>query len=100
MKLKKGISGLETLWAHEKSSKGKVPLRANISGKRVVTGFKIGVGSLVNEINDLLTDTFQAVTNVFFKSNKNFKKKKVITKPHSLQDEIKANKISAATTER
>lgn len=87
-------------WAHEKSSKGKVPLRANMGGKRVVTGLKIGFSGLVNEINDILTDTFQAFNNVFFKSDKDFEKKKVITKPHSLQDEIKANRMSPATNEK
>ncbi|HFK2719220.1 TPA: hypothetical protein ACG1DY_005075, partial [Escherichia coli] len=52
-------------WAHEKLTKGKVPMRANMGGKRAVAAAKVGIGGVINEINDLLTDTFQAFSNVF-----------------------------------
>lgn len=87
-------------WAHEKAIKGKVPLRAAANGKRVVTGVKVGVGAVVNEINDLLTDTIEALTNVFFKSDKKIDKKKVVSKSHSLEDEIKSSRISSASYEK
>lgn len=81
-------------WAFEKLGKGKTPQRPNMSGKRAVTAAKVGVAGIVNEINDLLTDTFQAFSNVFFKSDKEFKKEKVIKKAHSLEDEIGTTRVS------
>ena len=87
-------------WAHEKTKKGKIPMRAGAGKKRAVAGLKTGVAGLVNEINDLLTDTFQAFSNTFFKSDKEFKKDKVITKAHGLEDEINAKKMSAASLEK
>lgn len=81
-------------WAHEKLTKGKVPMRANMGGKRAVTAAKVAISGVINEINDLLTDTFQAFSNVFFKSDKDYKKEKVISKAHSVEDEIKAKKVN------
>ncbi|OIJ12636.1 ATP-binding protein [Anaerobacillus alkalilacustris] len=81
-------------WAFEKLSKGKVPQRATLNGGRVANGVKVGIAAVVNEINDLLVDTFQAFSNVFFKSEKEFKKEKVINKAHSIEDEVGTNRIS------
>jgi hypothetical protein len=81
-------------WAYEKASKGKVPHRANISGRRMVNGAKVGVAALINEVNDLLVDTFQAFANVFFKSEKDFNKDKVIKKPHTIHDEIGTTRVN------
>ena len=49
-----------------------------MSGRRLIIGAKIGIAGVVNEINDLLTDTFQAFSNAFFKSDKKFSKEGVI----------------------
>jgi hypothetical protein len=87
------------LWAHEKISKGKTPMRANAGGKQAARLFKTGVSGLINEINELLTDTFQAFSNVFFKSDKEFKKEKVIPK-NGLEDEISAKRMSGASQEK
>jgi hypothetical protein len=88
------------IWAHEKAKKGKIPMRAGVGKKRAIAGVKIGIGGLVNEINDLLTDTFQAFSNAFFKSEKEFKKTKVVPKAHGLHDEINSKKMSGATLEK
>jgi hypothetical protein len=81
-------------WAYEKVSKGKVPQRANLSGKRLMTGAKVAVAAVINEINELLVDTFQAFSNVFFKSDKDFAKEKLIKKAHALEDEIGATRFN------
>ncbi|MRB37139.1 ATP-binding protein, partial [Bacillus thuringiensis] len=81
-------------WAIEKLKKGKPPQRVNMSGKRLVTGAKIGVAAVINEINDLLTDTFQAFSNAFFKSDKKFSKEHVIKKAHTTADEVGTNRVS------
>jgi len=81
-------------WAFEKLGKGKTPQRPNMSGKRAITAAKVGISGVLNEINDLITDTFQAFSNVFFKSDKELKKEKVIKKPHSLEDEIGSSRVS------
>ncbi|MGM2864046.1 ATP-binding protein [Bacillus cereus group sp. Bce021] len=81
-------------WAIEKLKKGKPPQRVNMSGKRLVTGAKIGVAAVVNEINDLLTDTFQAFSNAFFKSDKKFSKEHIIKKAHTTADEVGTNRVS------
>ena len=74
-------------YAYEKLNDGKVPQRAAMSGKRIAAGAKIGVASVLNEINALIIDTFQALESVFFKSDKKFEKKNPIKKP-ALADEI------------
>lgn len=81
-------------WAIEKLKKGKPPQRVNMSGKRLVTGAKIGVAAVINEINDLLTDTFQAFSNAFFKSDKKFSKEHIIKKAHTTADEVGTNRVS------
>lgn len=87
-------------WAREKLNKGKVPQRANLSPKKAVPLVKTGMAGLVNEINALITDTFQAVSNSFFKSDKEFKKDKIIEKVYSLEDEINSTKLSGASLDK
>lgn len=87
-------------WAMEKAKNGKVPQRPTVSGKKVVGSTKIAIGGLVNEINDLIVDTFQAIQNVFLKSDKDFKKEKVVNKAYSLEDEINTTKTSSASNEK
>lgn len=80
-------------WAYEKLSKGKIPVRAN-SGRMVLKASKSFFTGLVNEVNDLLVDTFQALSNVFFKSEKSFGKEKVLKKGFNIEDEIDSKKLS------
>ncbi len=80
-------------WAYEKASKGKIPQRANLNGKRTVNGAKVGIAGVINEINSLLVDTFQAFSNVFFKSDNDFKKEKIVEEP-KLHDEIHSTRFS------
>jgi hypothetical protein len=87
-------------WAMEKLHKGKIPQRAGDGGKIAVAASKNAFAGLINEINSLLTDTFQALSNSFFKSDKDFKKEKVIKKGYSLEDEINARKTTNATDEK
>lgn len=65
-----------------------MPQRATVNSKRIGNAFKSGASALINEINDLITDIFQAFNNSFFKSDKKIEKKDVIKKAHSLEDEI------------
>ncbi|PFW93905.1 ATP-binding protein [Bacillus pseudomycoides] len=81
-------------WAFEKLSKGKAPQRANVSGKRIIGGAKVGLAGFINEVNSLITDVFQAFENSFFKSDKVFKKEKVISKVHTVADEVGTSRIS------
>ena len=81
-------------WTFEKMGKGKVPQRANFSGKRIINGGKVLVAGLINEVNDLVVDTFQAFANVFLKSEKDFSKDKVIKNAHSVQDEVGTTRIN------
>jgi hypothetical protein len=87
-------------WAHEKLRRGKVPQRPTMSSRRAAAAAKVAIGGLVNEINDLITDTFEALANSFFKSDKKAEKKKVIPKAYSLEDEIDARKMSNASLEK
>jgi len=81
-------------WAYEKASNGKVPQRATISGRRVGNALKVGVAAVINEINDLVTDVFEAFNNAFFKSDKAVEKKPVIKKAYSLEDEIGTTRLN------
>lgn len=85
-------------WASEKMHKGKVPQRAKVSGKQVVGASKVMIGGIINEINSLLVDTFQAMQNIFLKSDKEYKKEKVVEQ--GLIDEISANKLTHASNEK
>lgn len=87
-------------WATEKLSKGIVPQRPIVNGKRVSAVVKTGLGGLLNEINELITDTFEAIQNTFLKSNKKFVKKKLLEKPFALEDEIKAKTRTGASVEK
>lgn len=87
-------------WAHEKLQNRKVPQRANLSMKKIIPAVKIGASGIINELNDLITDIFEALSNAFFKSDKKFEKEKVIKKGYSLEDEIKARKLSGASNEK
>lgn len=84
-------------WAKEKLSKGKVPQRAAISVNNLVPLLRVGVAGLVNEINAILVDTFQAFSNVFFKSDKDFKKDKIVKYGYTLEDEINSSRLSSAS---
>ncbi|UGB31727.1 ATP-binding protein [Metabacillus sp. B2-18] len=66
------------VWASKKLKKGNVPQRANINGKRIVGASKPVVIGFINELNSLVTDTLQAVSNVFTKSDNQFEKKNII----------------------
>lgn len=80
-------------WAYEKAANGKVPQRAQVSGKMVSNYTKVIVASVINELNSLLTDVFQAFQNLFIKSDKNFDKKEVIKKAYAIEDEIGTTRV-------
>lgn len=80
-------------WAYEKISKGKVPQRAKINGKFLSNYFKVFVAAVINELNSLLTDVFQAISNLFFSSNKKFKDDKMIHKAYSIVDEVGTTRV-------
>lgn len=87
-------------WAYEKLSKGKVPQRAVMNSKVILGASKKALGGFVNEVNFLIIDLFNALSNTFFKSDKSYSKEKIITKPFSLEDEINARYVSAASREK
>ncbi|MCF2939057.1 ATP-binding protein [Paenibacillus alkaliterrae] len=87
-------------WAYEKMQKGRVPQRANIDGAKIFGAGRTVIAGIVNEINDLLVDTFQAFTNSFFKSDKQYTKDKVIKKSFVLEDEINARRLSGSSLEK
>lgn len=87
-------------WAMEKLKGGKVPQRANLNSKKITAFTKASLSNVVNEVNELLIDTFQAITNVFFKSDKPLKKEKIMPKGYSLEDEINATRLSNASYEK
>lgn len=80
-------------WAYEKASNGKVPQRAKVTGKMITNYIRIFITSVINEINSLLIDTFQAFQNVFIKSDKSYDKKDVIKKAYSIEDEIGTTRL-------
>lgn len=81
-------------WAYEKASKGNVPQRTAISGRRIVGGAKNGIAAMINEVNGLIVDTFQAFSNVFLKTEKDFNKQAMIEKPHTIHEEIGTKRLS------
>lgn len=80
-------------WTYEKASKGQVPIRPTLNGKRLFNVVKMGIGAVINEINDLITDTLNAISNSFFKSDKKIEKQKVIEKAYTLEDEIGTTRL-------
>ncbi|MGE6488484.1 ATP-binding protein [Paenisporosarcina sp. NPDC076898] len=87
-------------WAREKLNKGKVPQRASLSPNNAVPLLKMTVAGIINEVNGLLVDTFQAFSNVFFKSEKDFKSDKIIEKGYTLQDAINSSRLSGASLDK
>lgn len=80
-------------WTYEKIAKGKVPQRAQLSGKLIINYIKMFIASVINEINSLFTDVFQAIQNQFLRSEKNYDKKEVIKKAYSIEDEIGTTRV-------
>lgn len=86
-------------WAYEKVQKGNVPQRAKLTASKVQRALKGGTTTLLNEIYDVLTDTMEAISRTFFKSDKGYEKKAVISKRDGLLEELNArheSKRSAA----
>jgi hypothetical protein len=88
------------IWAHEKLNKGQIPQRAKITPDKVGKALKVGLIAFLNEIYDLLNDTLNAISNTFFKSDKDFVKKKAIDKKAVLADEINATKLSGKSSDK
>lgn len=88
------------LWARERIGKGNIPQRANIGVKSAFPYIKTGVTGIVNEVYDLLMDTFSAVSEIFFKEYGDVKKEKVVEKGYTLEDEIKSTRLSSASLDK
>lgn len=71
-------------YAHEKIQKGITPKRARITVGGVLGVFKSGIGAIINEVNDVLQDTLEAIENVFFKKDDRQKQKERLIKKHFL----------------
>jgi hypothetical protein len=84
----------QAVYAHEKLSKGSVPQRAKITASKITKTLKVGLGTTLNEIYDLINDMLNAIANTFFKSDSNFEKKPIIKKSDALLDEIKSTSVS------
>ncbi|MDK7664400.1 ATP-binding protein [Cytobacillus oceanisediminis] len=87
-------------WAHEKLSKGIMPQRARITPGKVLSVLKNGLIVFLNEVYDLINDTLNAISNVFFKSEKDFEKKKAVNKKQALIEEIHASRASTKSNEK
>ncbi|WP_191556628.1 ATP-binding protein [Metabacillus idriensis] len=89
------------VWAMKKAKKGKIPQRANMNGKRVLGASKGALAGFVNEMVYLVSDTLNAVQNVFMKSDKTFEKKPVIDLKESMEAatilDVSKNKANLAT---
>lgn len=81
-------------WAYEKAQNGKVPQRATVNGRMITNYIKVMIAYVINEVNSLLVDIFQAFNNVFFKSDKDYEKADVIKKAYSVEDETGTTRIS------
>jgi hypothetical protein len=84
-------------WAREKLNNGKVPQRANLSMSNAVPLIRMGTAGLINEINSIIVDTFQALANSFFKSDKKYNDAKILASGYTLQDEINSSRLSASS---
>jgi hypothetical protein len=87
-------------WAHEKLTKGKVPQRAKITLGKVLTVLKIGLITILNEMYDVINDTLNAVSNVFFKSENKYDKKSAINKKEALSSEINSTQLSSKSSSK
>ncbi|WP_286231328.1 ATP-binding protein [Neobacillus mesonae] len=87
-------------WANEKLSKGKVPVRARISSSKVQKALKTGISTFANEVYDVLNDTMNAISNTFFKSDKEFEKKKLVDRKHALIEELSSSRVSGKSNEK
>lgn len=81
-------------WAYEKTKRGKAPQRPSLSTKKIVSGGKNILAGLVNEVNGIISDVIQAMSNSFLKTDKPMKKEKMIPKGHELRDELGAARFS------
>lgn len=87
-------------WAHDKLSKGVIPQRARITPGKVASVLKNGLIVFLNEVYDLINDTLNAISNVFFKSERDFEKKKAINKKQALLEEIHVTRASTKSNEK
>lgn len=87
-------------WAHDKLSKGVIPQRARITPGKVASVLKNGMFVFLNEVYDLINDTLNAISNVFFKSDRDFEKKKAVNKKQALLEEINATRASTKSNEK
>lgn len=87
-------------WAHDKLNKGSVPKRARITTGSVLSVIGKGLVVFLNELYDLINDTLNAFSNVFFKSEKSFEKKEAISKRKVLADEILSNRMSSKSVDK
>lgn len=81
-------------WAYERARNGKVPQRATVNGRLITNYIKVFVAFVVNEINSLVTDVFQAFSNTFFKSERKYENNDVVSKAYSLADEIGTTRLN------
>jgi hypothetical protein len=87
-------------WANEKLQKGIVPVRARITTSKVNKVVKTGISTFANEVYDVINDIMNAISNTFFKSEKAFEKKKVITRKQALIEELNSSKPSQKSTDK
>jgi flagellar biosynthesis regulator FlaF len=87
-------------WAYEKLQKGIVPVRARITSSKVQKVLKTSISTFANEVYDVLNDIMNAISNTFFKSEKGFEKKKLLTRKHALIEELNANKTSQKSADK
>lgn len=85
-------------FANEQLRKDKIPQRARIGVKSFIPIAKTGLAGTINEIHAVITETFNAIANTFFKFNEEDKKtEKLIDQVNTVRDELQGGKVSESS---
>lgn len=84
-------------FANEQLKRDKIPRRMRVGLKSIVPHAKTGIAGIINEVHDVLMDTFEAIATSFFKFDEEFKKEKMIDKVNVIQDELQGGTLSTSS---
>lgn len=81
-------------FASEQLKRDKVPQRMRMGIKALIPYTKGGVAGVINEVHDVIMETFEAIATSFFKFEEEFKKEKMIDGAKETPDGLSASKLS------
>src|SRR5699024_4111696 len=84
-------------FANEQLKRDKIPQRMRVGLKSIIPHAKTGIAGIINEVHDVLMDTFEAIATSFFKFDEEFKKEKMIDKVNVIQDELQGGTLSSSS---